>query len=260
LSLSRGLLAPLLLAGASAAGCSGEESGMPGSERVDSAAQEIILGTADLGGAFNNVAALTEPKAFGKRACSAFLASRRFVVSAAHCFVGDSKDRRNDGYDAVFSLAPTTVERDDPRRFEHTAAVSGPIPTLIGSFDSSNSQHARDIAVIRLDRPVPPSIALPLRPAGIASAPCPSTFTGTLVGFGRTGWDDLDPSQPPMRHHATTAGWERYVVSGAASTFTRDFDIVLSPEMPSLSYGINGVSTVTPVGHSSRRSAIVRAA
>jgi hypothetical protein len=226
------LLAPLAVV----TGCSGSE-GTP--KHLDTVAQEVVLGTYDAADEFKSVPALRRAGQTPVR-CSAFLATRRFAVSAAHCFVSSGSDLRADPFDLTFSPNPSALGAMDPRRFPHTAAVSGPIRTLLGSFDSSNSHHARDIAVIRLDRPVPPSIALPLRPAGIASAPCPSTFTGTLVGFGRTGWEDLDPSLPRLRHHATTAGWERYVVSGAASTFIRDFDIVLSPEMPSLSYGING--------------------
>jgi hypothetical protein len=83
----------------------------------------------------------------------------------------------------VFAVDPITVDRKDSRRVPHTFAVSGPVRTHLNRYDGSNSHRARDVAVIRLDRPVPADVALPTRPAGIASDPStPGTSRPVTAG------------------------------------------------------------------------------
>src|SRR5262249_34967948 len=105
---------------------------------------------------------------------------------------------------------PTLVLASDPRRVPHTRAQSGRVPVRLNQIDgSSESDVAHDIALIRLDRAVPPGVTQPLRPAGVNGvARCPDSFDGVLVGYGKVNFYGSQPTAA-VRNYAPSNGWSR---------------------------------------------------
>lgn len=146
--------------------------------------------------------------------CSGFLASRRFVVSATHCFIraNTSPQRKEADLKAIFATYANTVTSDDPRRVDHTRAVSGDVFTRINSFDvARNNDRARDVAVIRLDTRVPSTVVpSPLRPAGLVDDGCwPDFNDGVVVGFGHREFDFVAQGIFDVRNYSVSDGWTR---------------------------------------------------
>src|SRR5262249_46596188 len=145
----------------------------------------------------------------GTGLCTASLATRRFAVSAGHCFRSASLDATAQAAVLTFAYDPGLVPADDPRSIAHTPEASGSIFTLNNkALDVDNqSEIARDVAVMRLDLRVAASIATPLRPGGITVPTCASHFDGgTLVGYGGRNLREAEGGAPFETSPRATAG------------------------------------------------------
>jgi hypothetical protein len=122
------------------------------SERMSKSQQAVGFGTTDDANEFPYSAALRFPGT-NTAICSSFLASRRYLVTAAHC----AKNPLNlADVDAVFATQKAIVDPPDGRVISHTKLASGPIARHIPSVSSdSNVDIARDVAVIRLSTEAP---------------------------------------------------------------------------------------------------------
>ncbi len=110
--------------------------------------------------------------------------------------------------------------------YVHTKAISGQIliPTYwfdvppgepILSVNPANDSHtSRDVALVRLDTAVPPSVAMPHGVAGVGPYGICSLIDGkgTNVGFGRTDVTVINGTLSPVnfgrRSYTPTEGWE----------------------------------------------------
>lgn len=89
--------------------CAGDQE--PRGESLGSTSQAVGNGEHDDANRFGNVGAMTPPGALQPPVCTAFLASRRFAISAAHCFLPYydelkplAGDRREANWDVVLVL------------------------------------------------------------------------------------------------------------------------------------------------------------
>ncbi len=128
--------------------------------------------------------------------CSSFLATRRYAVTAGHCF--DTALELEGAVDLKFAYSPTAIPANDPRRVAHSRVASGPVHALrVGDPGTDDGKIARDIAVVRLDTRVPPDVADTARPAGITVDRCPDSFQrGGPIGYGFRDEDEADRNAP----------------------------------------------------------------
>ncbi|OJY16314.1 MAG: hypothetical protein BGO98_29950 [Myxococcales bacterium 68-20] len=176
----------------------------PKAEHTGRSVHAVGAGTDDTADAFPGVGQLDV-------GCTAVLATKRFAITAGHCLNGDTKLDTN----LTFAYDPSTLPAGDPRRVTHRRAASGSIQALRTQFDfADDGQISQDVAVVRLDTLVPPSVATPIRPAGLIAplngvsvAACANTFPrGTLVGYGPR--EDGAPN-PQTRNYSVTSDWDR---------------------------------------------------
>ena len=220
-SASRGV-GRTALVGLVAACISCGADGPTATEHTGRSVHAVGDGTEDTANGFSGVARLGT----GTGTCTAVLATKRFVVTAGHCFAGPITDLNAS---LTFAYDPSTVPAQDPRRVMHTRAASGPVQARRTEIDGGNDGHrAQDVAVVRLDTLVPPSVATPIRPAGLTapsnslSVPgCGNTFQrGTLVGYGPR---EDGASNPGTRNFSVTSDWDRERIAGAGEIFVNEF-------------------------------------
>lgn len=210
-------------------GCALSDEGV---EKHGSTKQAVGRGTYDLENRFRNVVGITAPGAFRDPFCTGFLASRRYVVSAAHCFL--NPNTKSGSFDVVFSPEPVTINQGDVRRIPHTQTQPwGGVETAVDTFDEDSqaeNDRARDVAVLALNRPVDPAIATPVRPAGITVPSCGSGFQGTNVGYGPTTFAEIDAiGINDIRNFAASDGWTRETYDNGWQAFTNDWELLAAP-------------------------------
>jgi hypothetical protein len=112
--------------------------------------------------------------------CSGTLVGASWVMSAVHCFFdADHPDYRRSDFDVLFG------ENAELAKYRHSYDLSGEV-ALMSAADWSwpdDAQVAQDIAVFRLDEPVPASIATPEAVPLVAHV-CRSGFDAHVVGYG----------------------------------------------------------------------------
>ena len=202
------------------ASCSSEPSiNIRGGEPVSSTRQAVGNGDIDSRNDFSFVGGVRQPGAAGSF-CTGFLATRRYVVSASHCFE-ENRDGLN--LDVVFTVDEANTPDNDPHVLHHTVAASGPALRhwQYNVNAGSNNDVAHDVGVFRLDTRVVPGLVDPVRPAGFMGAPCASDFdNGTVVGYGPINSANGITN---FRNSSTSAGWFRFSNPDGSSLFENDF-------------------------------------
>ncbi|MBI4952384.1 MAG: trypsin-like serine protease [Myxococcales bacterium] len=155
----------------------------PAEENVAIAQQEILHGTLDEAETYSGVVyidfeGLPEPQ---KGWCSGVMVGPWWVLSASHCF--------RDGRDlATFNVVPGAQGAPVEQQRTHSLALSGPVLRRVGDevVDSSDTNlTAQDMALFRLDAPMPRSLARPIHPPYLDPvAECANPIVGTIVGYG----------------------------------------------------------------------------
>ena len=195
------------------------------SERLSVSRQAVGHGSTDAAEAFPYVGDIRNGGPASSGFCSSFLASRRFVVTAAHCFIpSESGLGPVANVDVAFAAAELTVDPGDPRVVSHTNAASGAIFRNVDHFDSGNTyDQARDVAVIRTDTRV--GVVPPIRPAGLTTPRCATEFdSGTVIGFGLRVAGFQANGVFDVRNFATSDGWERDFNADGTQTIFNDFN------------------------------------
>ncbi len=167
--------------------------------------------------------------------CSGILVTPAWMLTANHCVMGDLTgpgcgiatgvpvDKRADSLTVSFLFEgldvlstgnplPFAVQRHTPK--------SQILVRVARAIDQCNdSDVAKDLALIQLDKRIPMWAAAPLpHLPGVGPEAGPlcsqvvdnSDFTATLIGYGGGGW----------RNFLSSSGWERQSESGAPSTTT----------------------------------------
>jgi hypothetical protein len=210
---------------------------------IDNHASEIAGGTLDgpYGHPFVGQMSLYDANGNGMNACSAFLISPRWVMTANHCITGTTTFKENAAnfWDDRLQLTigvnfdPHGIASGNPATgFWHTYAQSGPIYVMIPGTkgmparqvcESCASDSAMDVALFQLDTPV--TNIQPVRPVARVGA-CAPKFDGLLIGYGANGGWCTANADNGDRNSLWSTGWDRDSQPGNSSVFQNNWSYV----------------------------------